>query len=393
MFIAAGWAFVAFGTAGVFLPLVPTTPFLILAAVCFARSSERFDVWLRGSRLFRPYFPAAGQRRRFPLAHKVFTLALLWAAFAANLAWVAKGDGLQAFLVFVAAAVTAHVVLIKPWGGRRPRAAYERRLALMILKLSESALVLGGAVFAALAFYTFAAAAEIPTWKAEVVASYPHDAVASTQGLAWADGDLYEGTGGQGESELRRVALATGVVSERRALAAPLFGEGVALAGDRIYQLTWRNGVCLVYDRASLAAAGEFRYEGEGWGLTYDGRYLVMSDGSGVLTWREPATFAVVRTAQVTAGGKPVGRLNELEYVEDKIYANVWHGDRVAIVDPTSAHVEAWLDLKAVGPRPRGERTCANGIAYDAEGKRLFVTGKRWPELYEIGLPAAGGRE
>lgn len=389
----AGCVFTALAAAGVFLPILPTAPFLILAAVCFARSSERFDAWLRSRSLFRPYFPRPGERARFPIAHKILALAFLWGALAANLAWVARAPGLRAFLVFIAAAVTIHIILIRPRGVDARRAPSTRRRSDMVLKLPGSILAAGGAALAAFAFYSFAAAAEIPNIKAEVVATYRHDAAASTQGLLWDEGGFLEGTGGQGESELRRVTLATGEVTERRALDPRLFGEGVARAGDRIYQLTWRDGVCLVYDPETLAAAGEFRYEGEGWGLTYDGRYLIMSDGSATLTWRDPATFAAVRTAAVTAAGKPVERLNELEYVEGKIYANVWHGDRIAIIDPASAHVEAWLNLRALGPRPRGERTCANGIAYDPQGKRLFVTGKRWPELYEVKLPAGEGRK
>lgn len=222
----------------------------------------------------------------------------------------------------------------------------------------------------------------------EVVNVYPHDPSAFTQGLQYADGKLYESTGLEGQSTLRRVALETGAVELRQPLAAKYFGEGLAVLGDRIIQLTWQNGEALIYDRASLQQTGSWSYDTEGWGLTHDGTRLIMSDGSATLYFRSPEDFRELGRVEVRDGNGLVRRLNELEYIDGLVYANVWETDRIVIIDPADGKVRGQIDLSGLLPAAdRGlDTNVLNGIAYDAEGKRLFVTGKRWPKLFEIRL-------
>jgi len=220
----------------------------------------------------------------------------------------------------------------------------------------------------------------------EVVAVYPHDPQAYCQGLEFADGVLYESTGQYGQSTLRKVDLATGDVLASYALDERLFGEGLSVLGERIFQLTWRRGIGLIYDRRTLAPQARFGYRGEGWGLANDGKHLIMSDGTPVLRFLDPESFEVVATRQVTDKGRPVDHLNELEYIEGEIFANIWFSDRIARISPRTGNVLGWIDLAgllAPGERPSGDAVL-NGIAYDAEGQRLFVTGKNWPKLFEI---------
>jgi glutamine cyclotransferase len=218
-----------------------------------------------------------------------------------------------------------------------------------------------------------------------VVAVYPHDSNAFTQGLAIEAGQLYEGTGQYGASSIRRVDLATGRVEKQRALNSMYFGEGIAILGGLLYQLTWQNGVGIVYDLESFTVQRTFQYSGEGWGLTHDGERLIMSDGSATLRFLDPQTFAVVGEVEVRDGGTPVMRLNELEYVDAEIWANIWYEDRIARISPKSGAVLGWIDLGTLYPESsRSSEAVLNGIAYDAAAKRLFVTGKNWPQLYEI---------
>jgi glutaminyl-peptide cyclotransferase len=221
---------------------------------------------------------------------------------------------------------------------------------------------------------------------AMVVATYPHDAGAFTEGLIWADDGLYESVGLTGGSAVRREALDTGGVAASVPLPADEFGEGLARVGDRLITLTWTSGVAHVYDRATLAPITTFTYPGEGWGLTFDGRRLIMSDGTTELRMIDPVTFAELDRITVTAGGAPVDMLNELEYVDGLIYANVWKSPDIAVIDPTSGVVRSWIDTTALRPADTlGDvDAVANGIAYDAVGDRLFVTGKRWSALYQI---------
>jgi len=221
----------------------------------------------------------------------------------------------------------------------------------------------------------------------KVVAVYPHDPNAFTQGLAIAGGQLYEGTGLYGQSAVRKVDLATGHVEKQRPINAMYFGEGIAILGDHLYQLTWQNGIGIVYDLATFSQQRTFQYTGEGWGLTQDGRELILSDGSARLRFLDPQTFATLREIEVRDHGQPVTKLNELEYVDGEIWSNVWYDDRIARISPATGEVLGWIDLAALYPKSaRGSEAVLNGIAYDAAAKRLFVTGKNWPQLYEIEL-------
>ena len=219
----------------------------------------------------------------------------------------------------------------------------------------------------------------------EVVRSYPHDPQAFTQGLVFADGVLYEGTGLNGRSGIRKVRLETGEVLQVQPLESRYFGEGIALVGDSLVQLTWQSGVGFVYDRATFQRRRTFTYKGEGWGLASDGTRLVMSDGTSTLRVLDPKTFAVTARLQVREAGRPVPQLNELEFVKGEIYANVWQSERIARISPKTGEVLGWIDLRGLLPPHEAARVdVLNGIAYDAAGDRLFVTGKLWPRLFEI---------
>ena len=228
-----------------------------------------------------------------------------------------------------------------------------------------------------------------PIYGYAEVRSYPHDRTAFTQGLAFDnEGTLYEGTGKRGQSSLRRVELSSGAVLQRRDLPPSLFGEGITVFGDRIFQLTWQAGRAFVYDRANFEVLREFAYRTEGWGLTHDGRRLIMSDGTATLYFLHPDTFAETGRLTVRDYRGPVIRLNELEYVRGEILANVWQTDRIARIDPRSGHVTGWIDLAGL-LQPSDRRRpvdVLNGIAYNPVTDRLFVTGKWWPRLFEITL-------
>lgn len=228
----------------------------------------------------------------------------------------------------------------------------------------------------------------LPVWGYEVVAEYPHDPDAFTQGLDFEDGQFIEGTGLEGRSSLRRVEIGSGVVLQQVDLPDDQFGEGVTALGDRIYQITWLTGTCYVYDRETFTLEETFRYETEGWGLTTDGSLLVMSDGSDRIVYRDPETFDEVRHIDVRAGGAPVTYLNELEWVNGELWANVWQTDRIARIDPNTGEVTGWIDLAGLLPEAVDLESVdvLNGIAYDAETGRIFVTGKLWPMIFEIEL-------
>jgi glutaminyl-peptide cyclotransferase len=224
-----------------------------------------------------------------------------------------------------------------------------------------------------------------PTFTYEIVNRYPHDREAFTQGLIYRDGALYESTGLKGRSSIRKVRLETGEILQHRSVARRYFAEGLTEFGGELLQLTWETGVGFVYDRTSLAERRRFSYRGEGWGLTHDGSRLILSDGTPTLRYFDPQTMQEVRRVRVTDRQLPVEELNELEFVRGQIFANVWLTDRIAMIDPESGQVTGWLDL--TGLMPAGNRlpnAVLNGIAYDAAGDRLFVTGKLWPTLFEI---------
>jgi glutaminyl-peptide cyclotransferase len=223
--------------------------------------------------------------------------------------------------------------------------------------------------------------------RVRVLATHPHDAECYTQGLLWDRGELYESCGLYGESSLRRTDPQTGAVRQRVAVPAPYFAEGLALVGERLVQLTWREGVAFVYDRKSLGKTGELRYPGEGWGLCYDGKRLVMSDGSDRLTVRDPLTFAVTGELKVNRDGVPVDRLNELECVGDSIYANVYETDEIVRIDAATGRVTGSIDAAGLlNPDERQKAEVLNGIAWNPETKRFWITGKRWPKMFEVEL-------
>lgn len=234
----------------------------------------------------------------------------------------------------------------------------------------------------------------IPTYTYRVVQVLPHDPEAYTQGLVFQDGVFYEGTGLYGQSTLRRVDPQSGTVLQLHALPEDLFGEGITLWQNRIIQITWKEQVGLVYDKDSFELLNTFRYPTQGWGLTHDGTKLIMSDGTSILHFWDPDTFQEVGSVEVVGPAGPLTRLNELEYVEGLIYANIYQTDLIAMIEPDSGRVAGWIDLAGIlGIEiPGGSGDVLNGIAYSQPDQRLFVTGKRWPRLFEIELvPLPGG--
>lgn len=222
----------------------------------------------------------------------------------------------------------------------------------------------------------------------QIVNVFPHDPEAYTQGLLFTDGALLESTGREGQSSLRRVELQTGKVLNQVSVPRPYFAEGLALLNGKLYQLTWQHGVGFIYDTATFNKLAEFKYSGEGWGLTTDGKLLILSDGSHRIRFLDPETFAVRKTISVVDGGRVIDSLNELEYVKGEILANIWYDERIARIDPNTGRVNGWIDLKGLreASGATGEESVLNGIAYDAAADRLFLTGKLWPKLFEIRL-------
>jgi glutaminyl-peptide cyclotransferase len=224
-----------------------------------------------------------------------------------------------------------------------------------------------------------------PVSTYRVVHVYPHDPQAFTQGLVYRDGILYEGTGLNGRSSIRKVKLENGEVLQIQKVDQQYFGEGIAVVNDTIYELTWQSGIGFLYDRDSLRRKGTFTYKGEGWGLTYDGQRLIMSDGSAFLRFLDPATQKEVSRIEVKDGTAPIVNLNELEFVKGEVFANIWRTERIARISPKTGRVTGWIDLSGLlTPREAQDADVLNGIAYDAAGDRLFVTGKLWPKLFEI---------
>jgi len=230
--------------------------------------------------------------------------------------------------------------------------------------------------------------AGIVHYSCEVVQAWPHDTTAFTEGLLFRNGDLLESTGLNGESTLRDVDLNTGRVLKEISIPAKYFGEGLTVIGSRAYQLTWTTGIGFIYDADTFQLEGQFAYTGEGWGLTTDEHSLILSDGTSRIRFIDPSTFQVVRTIDVTEAGQPVERLNELEWVKGEIFSNVWMTDEIMRIDPVTGKVRGVIDLS--GLLPPGDRRpdtdVLNGIAYDDARDRLFVTGKRWPKVFEIRL-------
>ena len=235
-------------------------------------------------------------------------------------------------------------------------------------------------------FFVLAGAPAFGADTYRIVHTYPHDPHAFTQGLVYVDGHLYESTGRNGQSSLRMIDLETGRVLQEQPVDGKYFAEGLTEWASTLVQLTWETHIGFVYDRFSFRPLRTFSFAGEGWGLTHDGKSLILSDGTPILRFLDPATFKEVRRITVKDRGKRVKDINELEYVDGQIYANIWHSDRIARISPHTGKVLGWIDLS--GLLPTAERSdpeaVLNGIAWDAEHRRLFVTGKLWPKLYEI---------
>lgn len=249
-------------------------------------------------------------------------------------------------------------------------------------------MVLGASVLACVPA-TVAQRKPAPVHSYRIVATFPHDTSSFTQGLVFAGGELYESTGLHRESTLRRVEITTGKTLQRLDVPAEYFAEGLALVGDELLQLTWRHQLGFVYDRATFKQKRTFPYRGEGWGMAYDGTSrLVMSDGSDTLTFLDPKTLAVANTLRVQDAGRPVSSLNELEWIEGEIWANVWMTDRIARISPNTGDVNAWIDLSTLFPPSQRmpPADVMNGIAYDKATRRIFITGKKWPRLYQIAV-------
>jgi len=244
------------------------------------------------------------------------------------------------------------------------------------------------AALGALAF-AGSARAEVPVYGYSVVKTHPHDPGAFTEGLFYLNGALYESTGLEGKSDIRKVQLATGKVLQRRPIAAKYFGEGIIGWKGKLVELTWKNEVGFTYDLSTFKPKGQFRYEGEGWALTTDGKRIIMSDGTSQLRFLDPETLAETGRLDVTINGRPLGAINELEWVKGEVFANIWQTNYIVRIDPANGKVTGVIDLTPMvnAELAKGARIdVLNGIAYDAAHDRLFVTGKLWPDLYEIKL-------
>ncbi len=227
-----------------------------------------------------------------------------------------------------------------------------------------------------------------PIASVNVINSYPHNPRAFTQGLVFHQGYFYESTGLNGESTLARKEVTTGKSLQEVKISREYFGEGIVLLNNKIYQLTWKNETVLIYDARSFREVRKIKYRGEGWGLTSDGKYLLMSNGSSAITFHDPESFKVIRKIHVQDGNTPVGQLNELEFVKGEIWANIFTEDLIVRISPQTGKVTGWINLSALRSYlPRNAQVdVINGIAYDAKEDRIFVTGKYWPKVFEIRL-------
>ncbi len=276
---------------------------------------------------------------------------------------------------------------------------FSQRVALALLSLVAAVFVVSAAsqqpagqqsdgrlhLKGAPASVTVAQPGAIPVLSATVAKTYRHDPHAFTQGLEFFDGYLYESTGRQKQSTLRKVVIETGKVVQSVRLPDESFGEGLTIFHGKIYQLTWLDKSGFIYDLRTFRTLGKFSYNTEGWGLTHDDASLILSDGTNRLQYIDPNSFQVTKTLEVFAGPEAVTNLNELEFIRGEIWANIWHSDRIARIDPKSGQVTAWIDLTAIAERETHEQEdVLNGIAWDPGRQRLFVTGKDWSKLYEI---------
>jgi glutaminyl-peptide cyclotransferase len=244
-----------------------------------------------------------------------------------------------------------------------------------------------------LLFAVLSARAQTPVYGYKVVATFPHATSSYTEGFFYLNGLFYEGTGIKGHSQILVTDPATGRITQHLDLAPQYFGEGIVDWGSNLYEWTWQTHLGFVYNRATLHKLANFTYTGEGWGMTHDTTHIITSDGTAILRFRDPKDFHEVRNITVTDQGSPVTNLNELEYIHNEIYANVWHTNRIARISPRDGHVIAWIDLTGLLPdvMQLDAEAVLNGIAYDTQHDRLFVTGKEWPTIFQIKLipPAA----
>lgn len=280
-----------------------------------------------------------------------------------------------------AAAATATVVVPTPAGEQRAESRSESPLSLPAYPFPE------GAQSPLPTPVADVDQLDVQVYTYEVIQSYPHDPQAFTQGLIWFNGYLYEGTGLRGRSSLRKVNLANGTVLEQVNLPEEFFGEGITIWEDKIFQLTWRSNTGFIYTVDGFEQIGRFEYPTEGWGLTHDGTQLIMSDGTATLYFLDPDTFVRQGTVSVTLQNQPVDLLNELEYIDGLVYANIWKTHWIAMIEPSDGTIVAVLNLSGlldVPPDPEQPVDVLNGIAYDESQDRLFVTGKLWPRIYEI---------
>ncbi len=234
-----------------------------------------------------------------------------------------------------------------------------------------------------------------PVYGYKIVATYPHSTESYTEGFFYLDGIFYESTGINGHSAVMAIAPETGRILQRHDLRSDYFGEGIVDWGPNIYEWTWKSHVCFVYDRFSLQLVKQFTYTGEGWGMTRTTKELITSDGTATLRFRDPETFRETRHILVKDESKIISQLNELEFIKGEIYANVWHSDRIARISPQDGHVIAWIDLAGLLPSHQrmDAESVLNGIAYDSQHDRLFVTGKRWPQVFEIEIAGRTGEK
>ena len=237
--------------------------------------------------------------------------------------------------------------------------------------------------------------AAAPTFGYKIVATYPHSTDSYTEGLLYLDGLFYEGTGIAGHSALLAIQPETGKAVQKRELAPEYFGEGIIDWGPNLYQWTWKSNLCFVYDRFSLRPLKQFTYTGEGWGMTRTAREIITSDGTATLRFRDPETFKETHHILVTDGNRTIDELNELEFIKGEIYANVWHQDLIARINPGDGHVISWIDMAGLLPDDQkiNQESVLNGIAYDAKRDRIFVTGKQWPTIFEIRVVPRASRK
>ncbi len=271
----------------------------------------------------------------------------------------------------------------------RARMPFIHRPSASLAARTGARIVAAAAVALLSAWASAAAQAAVPVYGVEVLHTYPHDTSAFTEGLFYLNGYLYESTGLEGHSSIRKVRIETGEVLQKADIPAQYFGEGIVAWHGQIFSLTWKSQVGFVFDLETFKLQRRFHYEGEGWALTRNDSQIIMSDGTPELRFLDPRTLEVVRTLPVTLEGKPLSYVNELEWVKGEIYANVWQTNWIVRIDPASGHVTGEINLGALlkpSDIVQGQTDVPNGIAYDAKNDRLFVTGKNWPKLFEIRL-------